>query len=219
MVDFYGKYTLPETNIAAIAPENGCLQYFLVSFWKTAYFSGAFAVSCRGWGGKYTIHTIHMDPMGFTSKQRKTRLTDPWILKTLNYMRRAFKFTISCCISTWMEIEYKLPFYEAIQDLKYLSLKLYHGWFIFSGCKASYNWRAEKKHHFSLKTRVFNSFKGTCREIPEIPTDTKIYKSCEMLWKELPFPKFINFRNLTHFETGIAAKTPKIGPDTSTMIA
>ena len=31
--------TLPETN-SKFAPENGWLEYFLVSFWQEAYFSG-----------------------------------------------------------------------------------------------------------------------------------------------------------------------------------
>ena len=34
-VDYIHLYTLPETNIA---PENGWLEYFLVSFWVSAYF-------------------------------------------------------------------------------------------------------------------------------------------------------------------------------------
>ena len=37
--DEIGIFTLPETNI--FAPENGCLEYFLVSFWVLAPFSGA----------------------------------------------------------------------------------------------------------------------------------------------------------------------------------
>ena len=38
--------TLPETN-SEFSPENGWLEYFLVSFWGAAYFQGAFAVSFR----------------------------------------------------------------------------------------------------------------------------------------------------------------------------
>ena len=34
---FLNKNTLPETNVA---PENGRLEYFLVSFWVPAYFQG-----------------------------------------------------------------------------------------------------------------------------------------------------------------------------------
>ena len=41
-------FTLPETNI--FAPENGWLEYFLVSFWD-GLFSGAFAVSFLPGGG------------------------------------------------------------------------------------------------------------------------------------------------------------------------
>ena len=39
-----GFFSTPETNI--FAPENGWLEYFLVSFWD-GLFSGAFAVSFR----------------------------------------------------------------------------------------------------------------------------------------------------------------------------
>ena len=46
---FPPKNTLPETN-SKFAPENGRLEYELVSFWDTHGYSGAIAVSFKGQG-------------------------------------------------------------------------------------------------------------------------------------------------------------------------
>ena len=53
-IDLYS--TLPETN-SKFAPENGCLEYFLVSFWISAYFQGLLLLV----SGMGMLAVTHMD--------------------------------------------------------------------------------------------------------------------------------------------------------------